>query len=125
MSFGANAVDTRVSAAKSIPGQLSNYFNVSDNWNYIPSLSYINVTKYAGDNFSLGFTGSINKMSKFVNRNVAQGTYNVTNPGDFNYYGVDLNIKYSFMEMLGLKHFDPSATIGSAVNLNCGRKSHP
>ena len=35
LSFGANAVDTRVSAAKSIPGQLSNYFNVSDNWNYI------------------------------------------------------------------------------------------
>ena len=91
--FGANAVDTRVSAASSVQDQFSNYFNTKDNWNIIPSLSYLNVSKYAGDNFSFGVTGSINKMSKFVNKKAADGTYSVVNPGDYNYYGVDLDIK--------------------------------
>ena len=112
LSFGANAVDTRVSAASSIQDQFSNYFNTKDNWNFLPSLSYLNVTKYAGDNFSFGVTGSINKMSKFVNKKAADGTYSVVNPGDYNYYGVDLDIKYSFMNMINSKHLDPSAHLG-------------
>ena len=112
LSFGANAVDTRVSAASSIQDQFSNYFNTKDNWNFLPSLSYLNVSKYAGDNFSFGVTGSINKMSKFVNKKAADGTYSVVNPGDYNYYGVDLDIKYSFMNMINSKHLDPSAHLG-------------
>jgi outer membrane protein OmpA-like peptidoglycan-associated protein len=112
LSFGANAVDTRVSAASSIQDQLSNYFNTKDNWNILPSLSYLNVSKYAGDNFSFGLTGSINKMSKFVNKKANDGTYTVVNPGDLNYYAVDLDIKYSFMNMIGSKRFDPSAHVG-------------
>jgi len=112
LSFGANAVDTRVSAASSIKDQFSNYFNTKDNWNYLPSLSYLNVSKYAGDNFSFGITGSINKMSKFVNKKAADGTYSVINPGDYNYYGVDLDVKYSFMNMIGSKRIDPSAHVG-------------
>ena len=86
LSFGANAVDTRVSAASNIKDQFSNYFNTKDNWNFLPSLSYLNVTKYVGDNFSFGVTGSINKMSKFVNSKTVDGTYPVVNPGDYNYY---------------------------------------
>ena len=112
ISFGANAVDTRVSAASSVQDQFSNYFNTKDNWNYLPSFSYLNVSKYAGDNFSFGVTGSINKMSKFVNTKGIDGTYSVVNPGDYMYYGLDLDIKYSFMNMLGSKHFDPTAHIG-------------
>ena len=112
LSFGASAVDTRVSAASTLQDQFSNYFNAKDNWNTIPSLSYLNVSKYAGDNFSFGVTGSVNKMSKFVNTKAADGTYTVVNPGDFNYYGIDLNIKYSFMNMIKSKHFDPTANIG-------------
>ena len=112
ISFGANAVDTRVSAASSIKDQFSNYFNKSDNWNVLPSLSYLNVTKYAGDNFSFGLTGSINKMSKFVNTQTPTGDYFVTNPGDLNYYAFDLDIKYSFMKMIGSKSFEPTAHIG-------------
>ena len=112
ISFGTNAVDTRVSAASSIKDQFSNYFNKSDNWNVLPSLSYLNVTKYAGDNFSFGLTGSINKMSKFVNTQTPTGDYFVTNPGDLNYYAFDLDIKYSFMKMIGSKSFEPTAHIG-------------
>ena len=45
ISFGANAVDTRVSAASKIEDQISQYFNVTDNWNLLPSVSYLNVSK--------------------------------------------------------------------------------
>ena len=36
VSFGANGVDTRVSATSPIADQFSEYFNVKDHWNYIP-----------------------------------------------------------------------------------------
>ena len=112
LSFGANAVDTRVSAASNIKDQFSQYFNKKDNWNILPSLSYLNVSKYVGDNFSFGVTGSVNKISKFVNTRVGMGPYLVTNPGDLNYYAVDADIKYSFMSLIGCKSFEPSAHIG-------------
>ena len=54
ISFGANAVDTRVSAASNINDQFSQYFNKQDNWNVLPALSYLNVSKYVGDNFTFG-----------------------------------------------------------------------
>jgi len=112
ISFGVNAVDTRVSAASSVKDQFSNFFNTKDNWNVLPSLSYLNLTKYAGDNFSFGLTGSINKMSKFVNKKAIDGTYSVINPGDLNYYGLDLNVKYSFKKMIGSKSVEPIALVG-------------
>jgi outer membrane protein OmpA-like peptidoglycan-associated protein len=129
LSFGANAVDTRVSAASSIKDQFSQYFNIKDNWNILPSVSYLNVSKYVGDNFSFGVTGSVNKISKFVNPRVGTGTYLVTNPGDLAYYAFDTDIKYSFMSLLGSKVIEPSAHIGggytfmgklSSGNLNAG-----
>jgi len=129
LSFGANAVDTRVSAASSIKDQFSQYFNTKDNWNILPSVSYLNVSKYVGDNFSVGLTGSMNKISKFVNPRVGTGSYLVTNPGDLAYYAIDTNIKYSFMSLLGSKVIEPSAHIGggytfidkvSSGNLNAG-----
>ena len=129
LSFGANAVDTRVSAASSIKDQFSQYFNAKDNWNIIPSVSYLNVSKYVGDNFSFGVTGSVNKISKFVSPRVGMGPYPVTNPGDLSYYAIDTDIKYSFMSLLGSKVIEPSVHIGggytfidevSSGNLNGG-----
>jgi outer membrane protein OmpA-like peptidoglycan-associated protein len=113
ISFGANAVDTRVSAASSVEDQFSQYFNVKENWNIIPSVSYLNVSKNVGGNFSFGITGSINKISRFVlPRTTVPGDYTVVNPGDLSYYAADGVIKYSFKDMLGSKWFDPSAHIG-------------
>jgi outer membrane protein OmpA-like peptidoglycan-associated protein len=112
LSFGTNAVDTRISAATSIKDQFSQYFNAKDNWNILPSLSYLNVSKYVGDNFSFGVSGSVNKISKFVNPRVGMGPYLVTNPGDLNYYAVDGIVKYSFMNLIGSKSIEPTAHIG-------------
>ncbi|MFZ4435424.1 MAG: OmpA family protein [Flavobacterium psychrophilum] len=113
ISFGTNAVDTRVSAASKIQDQFSQYFNVQDYWNVLPSISYITVSKNVGGNFTFGVTGSINKIKRFVvPRTVAPGPYEVINPGDLSYYSADGTIKYSFMEMLGWKIVDPSAHVG-------------
>jgi outer membrane protein OmpA-like peptidoglycan-associated protein len=114
ISFGVNAVDGgRVSAADKFENQISNYFNARDYWNVLPSVSYIGVNRYVGDNFSFGITGSINKIDKFVEERFAPITsYNVVNPGDLNYYGIDAAVKYSFMKALNSKVIDPSAHVG-------------
>ncbi|WP_313806666.1 OmpA family protein [Flavobacterium sp.] len=114
ISFGANAVDGgRVSAASPVEDQFSQYFNAEDYWNVVPSVSYINVSRYVGSGFSFGVTGSVNKIDKFVwERPTVPGDYIVTNPGDLMYYGVDGVIKYSFMDMLKSKWLDPSAHVG-------------
>jgi len=110
ITFGANAVDTRVSAASKIEDQFSQFFNVKDNWNILPSVSYLNVSKNVGGNFSFGVTGSINKVTRFV---LPKSTdYTVMNPGDLSYYAADGIVKYSFMEAIGSKWLDPSAHVG-------------
>src|SRR5690606_19081221 len=109
VSFGANAVDTRVSAASPVADQFSEYFNVKDHWNYIPSVSFVSVERYIGSGFSFGLTGSLNKIDKFVEFRNDAGEYNVVNPGDLEYYAIDGAIKYSFQNLIGSKWFDPSA----------------
>ena len=114
ISFGANAVDGgRVSAASKLEDQFSQYFDAKKYWNIIPSVSTIGVSRYVGDNFSFGVTGSVNKITKMVGeRPEVPGDYPVVNPGDLNYYSADATVKYSFMNLLKSKVIDPSAHIG-------------
>jgi OmpA-OmpF porin, OOP family len=116
IGFGANAVDgARVSAASSVKNQFSQYFDAKKYWNVIPSVSYVNVSRYVGNNFSFGVTGSVNKISKFTEDRQEvnyRSAYNVVNPGDLSYYAADAVIKYSFMSMIKSKTIDPFAHIG-------------
>ncbi|MEC4004232.1 OmpA family protein [Flavobacterium sp. SUN052] len=116
ISFGANAVDgARVSAAESVKNQFSQYFDAKKYWSIIPSVSTISVSRYVGDNFTFGVTGSVNKITKLVADRQEinyQSVYNVTNPGDLMYYAVDGTVKYSFMSLIKSKVIDPSAHVG-------------
>ncbi len=118
ISFGVNAVDGgRVSAASSIKNQFSQYFDQKAYWSIIPSVSTLNVSKYVGDNFSFGVTGSVNKITKFVGDVVVDPATNTTsyplvNSGDLMYYSIDGAVKYSFMSLIKSKIIDPSAHIG-------------
>ena len=112
ISFGVNAVDTRVSAASKLEDQFSQFFNAKDNWNILPSVSYLNVSKYVGGNFSFGVTGSINRLTRYVLPRVGEGPYTVVNPGDKNYYAADAVINYSLMSLIKSKTIDPSIHIG-------------
>jgi OmpA-OmpF porin, OOP family len=120
LSFGVNAVDTRASAFGGknwLDYHVSQPFNVSENWNILPSVSYLSIARSVGGNFSVGLQGSINKIDKFVvfdptatNHNGAG--YTVTNPGDLMYYGIDASVKYSFMSLIKSKVIDPSLSLG-------------
>ncbi|MDI9255967.1 OmpA family protein [Flavobacterium sedimenticola] len=112
LTFGVNAVDTRVSAASKLEDQLSQYFNANDNWNILPSVSFVNLSKHVGGNFSFGVTGSINKLTRYVLPRVGEGPYTVVNPGDINYYAVDGVINYSLMSLIKSKKIDPSIHVG-------------
>ena len=113
VSFGVNGVDTKVSAAGNDSPKWIQLANANENWNILPSVSYLSVSKYVGDGFSFGLTGSVNKIDKWVSRVPGtESTDLVSNPGDLSYYGIDATVKYSFMELLKSKWLDPSAHIG-------------
>jgi len=120
LSFGVNAIDTRTSAGGGdnfFEKHFSQPFAVKDNWNILPSVSYLSVSKYVGDNFSFGVQGSVNKITKYVVFDPTAVGHDsrgniVYNPGDLMYYGVDASIKYSFMNLIGSKVIDPSLSVG-------------
>ncbi len=120
ISFGVNAVDTRTSSGSGsgfFDQHFSQPFAVKDNWNILPSLSYIGVSKYVGSGFSVGLQGSVNKIDKYVIFNPSSPDADsrgnvVENPGDLMYYGIDATIKYSFMELIKSKVVDPSLSVG-------------
>lgn len=120
LSFGVNAVDTRASAGGGknwFNYHVSQPFNVNENWNILPSISYLSVARSIGNNFSVGIQGSINKIDKFVVFDPSAPGHNSagyvsTNPGDLMYYGLDLSAKYSFMSLINSKVIDPSLSLG-------------
>ena len=63
ISVGLNAVDLYPVGEDAPQGDyFDEFFNVTDHWNILPPLSTFTVSKYLGDNFSFGVTGSINKI---------------------------------------------------------------
>jgi OOP family OmpA-OmpF porin len=120
ISFGVNAVDTRTSSGAGhgwFDQHFSQPFDVKDNWNILPSLSYIGVSRYVGSGFSVGLQGSVNKIDKYVTFDPSNPAHDgrgnvVTNPGDLMYYGIDATIKYSFQELIKSKVIDPSLSVG-------------
>lgn len=120
ISFGVNAIDTKTSAEGG-KNWASQAFEVKDNWNILPSISYIGVSKYIADNFSFGITGNVNKISKFVTYNPTSTARNsngyvLTNPGDLSYYGVAANLKYSFQTLIKSKSFEPTISVGAGYS---------
>jgi OOP family OmpA-OmpF porin len=113
VSFGANAIDTKISMKGNDHLRFEQMYNVSENFNVSPSVSYVSIAKNVGDNFSFGLTGSFNKITKWATHTPeTKNNYVVTNPGDLDYYGVDAAITYSFKSLLKSKWFDPTLNLG-------------
>jgi outer membrane protein OmpA-like peptidoglycan-associated protein len=113
VSFGVNGVDTKISMKGNDHLRFEELYNPQGNFNIVPSVSYVNVAKNVGGNFSFGLTGSFNKISKWVDHVPGtKNTHTITNPGDLNYYGIDGAINYSFKNLLKSKWFDPSLHLG-------------
>lgn len=89
------------------------YFNVTDHWNIMPSLSSISVSRYLSDGFTFTATGSINKIEKFgSNTDAMTGVETTNSVDDLTYYGIDGRVSYSFMNVINSKSFDPYLGVG-------------
>ncbi|MCX2718395.1 OmpA family protein [Lentiprolixibacter aurantiacus] len=92
VSFGVNAIDVYPTndqdAAYPVGGLFDEYFNANDHWNILPSISYVSVSKFVGDGFSVGVRGSLNRISKLGDLTV----------DDLSHYAVDGTIKYNILK---------------------------
>ncbi|GMN06664.1 OmpA family protein [Croceitalea sp. MTPC5] len=108
VSFGVNAIDVFPtndnSTSTNLPayetGSLfSEYFNTNDHWNIIPSISYIGVSRYIGDGFSVGARGSLNRIENLGDVQIE----------DVSHYAIDGTIKYNILKNTTI---DPFVEIG-------------
>ncbi|UOB19257.1 OmpA family protein [Abyssalbus ytuae] len=104
ISFGVNAVDVYPTNSDKAYAStwFDEYFNVTDHWNIIPSISYVAASKYVGSGFSVGARGSLNKIDKLGDMPA----------DDLSHYAIDGTIKYNLNEVFHLGMFDPFVEVG-------------
>ena len=103
LGVGVNAVDFYpVGEAAPLGEYFDEYFNVSDHYNYLPSLSSISVSRYLSDGFTLSVAGTINEIKKIGDASA----------NDLSYYAVDGTIKYSFANLLKTSWLEPYLGVG-------------
>ena len=90
-TFGVHAVDLNADTNTSF----EDFFAVDENWNVSSGLSTFTLSKYLGDNLSLGFNGSVNQISKF-----ADGREFLN---DVTYFAFDGMLKYDLSELFIVK----------------------
>ncbi|WP_299115684.1 OmpA family protein [uncultured Winogradskyella sp.] len=114
ITIGMNAVDPYPVGEDAPQGDyFDEYFNATDHWNVVPSLSTLSVSRYLSDGFTFTATGSFNRIDKFGTNLNPDGTEAGTNKvNDLTYYGVDGRVSYSFMKLIKSKSLDPSLGVG-------------
>ncbi|WP_127018913.1 OmpA family protein [Flagellimonas beolgyonensis] len=103
VTVGVNAIDAYPTNDSNNPFSsttlFDEYFNVTDHWNILPSVSYIGISKYVGDGFSVGARGSLNRIEKIGDASV----------DDLSHYAIDGTIKYNFLKNTTI---DPFIEVG-------------
>ena len=93
IAFGLNAVDVYPTGDSDAPfptGSLfSEFFNVNDHWNAAPTIGYVSVSRYIGNNLVLGARGSINRIDKLGDVRIDD---------NLSYYGVDGLVRYNILK---------------------------
>ena len=103
VSIGINAVDIYPVGEEAPQGDyFDEFFNATDHWNIVPVLSTITVSRYIGDNFTFGVSGSVNKIDKFGDAGV----------NDLAYYAADGIISYDVGNALNTGKIDPYVAVG-------------
>ena len=109
LTIGVNAVDVFPVGEDAPQGDyFQEFYNVDDHWSILPSLSLISLQKYIESGFSVGISGSINRLEKWGQ--AQDGTPVSVN--NLMYYAVDGNVKYSLSELLNTKKLEPFVGIG-------------
>lgn len=105
VSFGVNAIDVYPTNQPGYGGWFSEFYNVEDHWNILPSISTISVSRYVDSGFSFGLQGSLNTLEKLGDTEVSE----------ISHYAVDASITYSLSELINLGKFDPFLAVGGGV----------
>lgn len=113
LGIATNAVDFYPVGEDTPQGDyFDEYFNVTDHWNIMPSISMISVSRYLSDGFTFTATGSINKIEKFGSNVSPTGVETTNNVDDLTYFGLDGRVSYSFMDVINSNKFDPYLGVG-------------
>ena len=103
-SFGINAVDLYPVGENAPLGEyFDEFFNVTDHYNILPSLSTFTVSKYMGDNLSFGIRGSVNSISKVGDS---------TTEDDLSYFAINGILKYNLGPVLDWNKLQPYFGVG-------------
>jgi len=105
VSFGVNAIDVYPTNQAGYGGWFSEFYNVEDHWNILPSISTISASRYIDAGFSFGIQGSLNTIDRLGDAEV----------DEISHYALDGIVSYSFSELFNLGKFDPFATVGGGV----------
>ncbi|WP_103865775.1 OmpA family protein [Aquimarina sp. I32.4] len=110
VSIGINAVDIFPTGGDlTSQGEIfDEFFNASDHWNILPSVSKLSVGRYIGDGFTFTAAGSVNKIENFGE--LEDGT--PVDVDDLSYYALDGTISYSLKNVLKSGWFDPYLGVG-------------
>lgn len=109
LSIGVNAVDVYPVGENAPQGPyFDEFFNVTDHWNILPSLSTLTVSKYLNNNISVGLTASLNRIEKWGQ---TQNDVSVK-VNDLMYYGIDGIVKYSLGDLINSTKLEPFIGLG-------------
>jgi outer membrane protein OmpA-like peptidoglycan-associated protein len=109
ITIGTNAVDFYSADNGGILGEtesgslFSQYFNVKDHWNFIPSVSFLEVRRYVGDGFSARLSGSINQIDQL----------GATQADDLTFFNLGAGVQYNFKNLLNTSIIDPFLGVGA------------
>ncbi|MCK8480338.1 OmpA family protein [Psychroserpens algicola] len=103
IEIGANAVDLYPVGEDAPLGEyFDEFYNVTDHWNFLPSLSKVSVSRYLSDGFTISAAGTINRIDKVGD----------SSADDLSYYGLDGTISYGLMNLINSKTIDPYLGVG-------------
>ena len=110
VSIGVNAVDIFPTGGDlPVQGEIfDEFFNASDHWNILPSVSKLSIGRYIGDGFSFSVAGTLNRIDNFGETEDGID-FSVD---DLSYYAVDGAISYSLKNVFKSKWFDPYLGVG-------------
>jgi outer membrane protein OmpA-like peptidoglycan-associated protein len=112
--LGVNAIDLYPVGEDLPQGEyFDEFFNATDHWNILPSVSRFAVSRYLGDGFSLTGAGSINRITKVgSNANMITGEETTATIDALNYYALDALVTYSFMDVINSNSLEPYLGVG-------------
>lgn len=109
ITIGINAVNVYPVGEDAPQGPFfDEFFNATDHWNILPSLSYLSLNKHIKRNISVGFAASLNRIEKW-GQTVADNSVSVD---DLMYYGLDGTVKFSLGDLINSSRIEPFVGLG-------------